>query len=311
MISKILAVITLAAACTGDAAINHHEPHSSVKHAVSSQSFVRHDVPLSYKHTAVHIYSTEKPSNYVHKPGTPAYQMSRPNYQPQEIQYAPVLREQKTQYPSNAHIIQDNTTPPAEKSNLEPKPHSHPELTFVPGYNIEILQTVNKYPGHNAVYRSYPNMKPHEKLNKQHHLKQFVLYDRKPEHLLPELVETTQPAPTFDFVPKQYKTDTSNLYNTVPIITDLNSLVTPQLAALNIQLQGYPPHPKDHKLHLNVARAYNIAKLPAKAPNDMARLKKNTHGKAQALYQIANAKLNNEQKTRLFPVMYKTISQYS
>ncbi|CAG9784955.1 unnamed protein product [Diatraea saccharalis] len=163
MLIKIFAVATLTAICTGDVMINNHEPHSSLKHAVSSQSYIRHDVPLSYKHSAVHIYSTEKPHNILQDPVTPGYQLSRVNYQPQVIQYAPVIREESKEQTTK---VEENTTP-AQKSNLEPKPQSKPDqLQFVPGYNIEIMQSVNRYPGHNAVYRSYPHMKPYEKLNR-------------------------------------------------------------------------------------------------------------------------------------------------
>lgn len=171
---QVLLVISLLQICAGD---DSEQPQSKSNQAVSSQSFVRHDVPLSYKYSAVHIYTTAKPEQYKEKTVN-----SHGREHLKEIQYAPIFN---TQYDANNVKSQEDIQNPVDsapnkvdvtlnpKHYLEPKPQlfqslEYPQdhLTYVPGYNVELLQAVNRYPGHNAVYRSYPHMSPHEKINK-------------------------------------------------------------------------------------------------------------------------------------------------
>lgn len=148
------------------------QPQSN--HATSSQSFVRHDVPLSYKYTAVHIYSTPKPDQYNRH-------ISQYHPQPPKvIQYAPIQGQNQISGNSvygkstNENHGEENVSEKYDviSTHLEPKQNSlhleqHPNrLSYVPGYNIELLKAVNRHPGNNPVYRSYPNMPPNEKINK-------------------------------------------------------------------------------------------------------------------------------------------------
>lgn len=163
---QVITVISLINVGAGDVPSN---PQPQSNQAISSQSFVRHDVPLSYKYSWVHVYTTPRTDQTEHKPIVPLQHLVA--QQPPQIQYAPIHSEQPSQnVPAiNTELENTNIEPKPENTHLEHMPHKEipPEhLSYVPGYNIEVLQTVNRYPGHNAVYRSYPNMLPGEKLNK-------------------------------------------------------------------------------------------------------------------------------------------------
>jgi hypothetical protein len=180
IVFQIIAVVSVLKLCAcHEGAQPEHQP----KHAVSSQSFVRHDVPMSYKFSSVHLYSSVKPEPYHnHQPVTPSHHLSKTNLLHKEIQYAPIIRDKDLQHTLHGAPVQETTQDKEdivtiEKNNLEPKLSNHQEqLAYVPGYNIEILQSVNRYPGHNAVYRSYPHSADSEKLHKVNILYPFFLF---------------------------------------------------------------------------------------------------------------------------------------
>lgn len=159
----------------------------AVKHAISSQSYHRGDVPLSYKYSAVHVYTTVKP---VGKSGNAPYPVNyyKPPVDPmhfRSMQYAPLISPEeqrqsglytKISIPKENEFYQqisEATTAP-KKDYLEPKlqatknteiyPHLLSHVQYIPGHNIEVLQ--NRNPGHNAVYRSYPGSGSLDKYNK-------------------------------------------------------------------------------------------------------------------------------------------------
>ncbi|XP_028169632.1 uncharacterized protein LOC114359428 [Ostrinia furnacalis] len=300
MLLKVITVISLLKVCTGDVP-EHHQPQSN--HAISSQSFVRHDVPLSYKFSSVHIYTSPKPDQYRHKPVVPAQFVIR---EPPQIQYAPIHNGQN-QYqsiPSPSHI---NLAP---ERNLEPKPSDdlpsiigQPEhLSYVPGYNVEVLQSVNRYPGHNAVYRSYPNMSPSDKLNKINFLNQYVLYQKQNEEFItstqaPKQHEVTITAPTparpkqtIAFVKKEYNKQKPHPFHggnplSVQALPRLNVQAIPVSQAI-MSVEEYLPHPKAHRMLLNIARTYNIARGQLKAQHAGLTFNNPTH--TQAFIQIKN-----------------------
>lgn len=117
--------------------------------AVSSISVHRHDIPLSYKYSAIHIYSTEKPRNDDIRPEytTPLYK---------SVQYAPLIlnRKEKTNLytqafignQNKAHLIINRDNTKNHLKRLEPQESSDNE-TFqsttsapeqaIAGYNID------------------------------------------------------------------------------------------------------------------------------------------------------------------------------
>ncbi|KAL0840222.1 hypothetical protein ABMA28_015511 [Loxostege sticticalis] len=288
MLYKIITLISLLKVCTGN--IPSHPEQSN--HATSSQSFVRHDVPLSYNYTWVHIYTSPKPEEYGHQPHL---QVSRQRLS--QIQYAPIHSE-----PSNKYQI--NTI--QEKTNLEPKVSpqvpvikNHPEhFSYVPGYNIELLQAVNRYPGHNAVYRSYPHMPPSEKLHKINYLNQYVLYQNKKQEVLtttlaPKQYDTTvftTQAPVrpknaiTTIVPKFYSGQQPKPFQSIPSTAYQPSVKMLPMAYPVTKLAENIPHPKAHRMLLNIARTYNIAQAPMKAQHMFKHIPSHT----QAIIQIRN-----------------------
>lgn len=163
-IFQILTIFSIITICVDGTASN--EP----KHAVSTQSYHRGDVPLSYKYTSVHIYTTPHPEqklSYQHnKQGNPKF----------HIQYAPLEQNtyqndniHRTNHPEQTdeykdvqiseqfqHSTEDNgkehLEPRAEAENLEV--HDQNYRSYVPGHNIEVLQS-NRDFGQNYLYRAH------------------------------------------------------------------------------------------------------------------------------------------------------------
>ncbi|KAL4710554.1 hypothetical protein ACJJTC_008956 [Scirpophaga incertulas] len=272
MILKILAVICVVKYCTAEPPLKPEQPK---KHARSSQSFIRHDVPLSYQYSAVHDYTTMKSLD--NEPATPlTHEGVSYNHEPKTIQYAPVVRDEEVQNvlrlaALHGTIQNEPITAPINTKNIEPKIKTNQGyLSRNPGYEREIFQGVKKYPGHNAIYRQYPNTPSTNNVNTNYlneedvHNKEQVL---QPKY---QYIRSTQP-PTlniYDFVPKQYITPTTESYNTEQL-KNYGVIATPQhmAQAIKLQPQIYTFHPKTHRILLNLARAYNIAHLPYKFNN--------------------------------------------
>jgi hypothetical protein len=93
-------------------------------------------------------------------------------------------------------------------------------------------------------------------------------------------------------------------------------VVTPQshqLANIN-KPQNYPPHPKTHRMLLNVARAYNIANMQLKALSKNNQPPSNfVPSHTQVIFKMQNQP-TNDINTHLYPIdtkMYPAVHDIS
>ncbi|XP_031769464.1 uncharacterized protein LOC116413586 [Galleria mellonella] len=269
MFIKITTVLSILTISCGQSS----ELQQTSKQAISTQSFVRQDVPLSYKYSAIHTYTTKKPEQIQE---TGQYH-SGINYQ--GIQYAPLshakpkgqvqklytkVTEPFSQYTVNNEYTSETTI---KKDHLEPKPvvkNLAVQLPFhfpyIPGHNIEVLQSINRSPGHNAVYRSYPeDITTKDENTKINYERAFTLY-KKPENQLQISSENSNGLDkTRIVVPEQNHKQYSNIYK-IGHIPSRDKLTNENRYVEHLQF------PKMHKFILNVGRAYNIARHNFKAP---------------------------------------------
>ncbi|XP_059052458.1 uncharacterized protein LOC131847034 [Achroia grisella] len=248
------------------------EPNLNSKQAISSQSFVRQDVPLSYQYSAIHTYTTPEPRQ---TQTNGQYYQTGVNLNHQGIQYAPLskpgervqklytkvaepIRQYKSrnEYTSEAVIKKDHLEPKPVVNNLENRVPFH--LSYVPGQNTEVMQ-FSRNPGHNAVYRSYPENTGIEKNTKINYQREFTSY-KKPENQLQIASENSSSnEKPYIVVPEQTHELYTNKYK-VGYIPSLDKLTNENRQTESLQ------HPKMHRLILNLARAYNIAHSSLKAP---------------------------------------------
>lgn len=163
--------------CSAEAPSHTHHPHSekSSKHAISSQAFHRDDVPLSYKYSSVHIYTTSKPEPQAKEHSHSTYSAAVPNYYnnddhqsedinqyrhyvpvetvvPQKPQQAPAqLSYEVNDYEENSPSYQTKYAQPQPIVTSEPKQYYRPSYTQAPAKSEGYSQgsSVVKVPSHN------------------------------------------------------------------------------------------------------------------------------------------------------------------
>ncbi|KOB71763.1 Cuticular protein RR-2 motif 98, partial [Operophtera brumata] len=163
MLLKIITILSTISISV-DCILPEHEP----KHAVSSQSYHRDDVPLSYKFSSVHVYTTPQPEQ---RPSS--HQQN--NLQYNKIQFAP-LGQNSSQY--EKLIAEQEDLHEREKTerqrqylselnakhHLEPRlqvaadnldVHAHNYRSHTPGHNVQVLQS-NRAHDHNDLYHAHP-----------------------------------------------------------------------------------------------------------------------------------------------------------
>lgn len=165
--------------CSASAEAPSHiqNPHSekSSKHAISSQAFHRDDVPLSYKYSSVHIYTTAKPQLQTkeHSHSHSGYNSAVPSYyhnddhQTQDHQYkhyvpveTVVPQKPKTQSSAQSYEVNDyeQNSPSYETKYVQPHSVvSEPKQYYRPSYlqptkseSHSQLASVVKIPSHNS-----------------------------------------------------------------------------------------------------------------------------------------------------------------
>ncbi|XP_026739699.1 uncharacterized protein LOC113502354 isoform X2 [Trichoplusia ni] len=124
---------------------------------------------------------------------------------------------------------------------------------YNPGHNVEVLSSVSRSPGHNAVYRNFPEVVQRDKPFKINYMRPYGVYN------LDTLTTTMSPfelphqnPPPFTFTNQHYVINPNLVGHEGP-------------AGEKIKRQ-YSPYAKFHRLHLNIARVYSPGQVPQKPP---------------------------------------------
>ncbi|KAG6465503.1 uncharacterized protein LOC119191598 [Manduca sexta] len=160
MLLKVATTVTLIVSCLGHAPI--YDERSS-NEAISTQSFNRDDIPISYKYTSIHVYSTQKPidEDDVIRP------QGQHNSEYHAVQYAPLVENTTKNSTRYTKVVVDPNNIAKEPSTIENdklEPRKQPASTgdvakakyFVSGHNIEVKRSPNRNAGYNAIYQSRP-----------------------------------------------------------------------------------------------------------------------------------------------------------
>ncbi|XP_062530798.1 cuticular protein RR-2 motif 100 isoform X1 [Bombyx mori] len=308
--NMMLRIIIAAAVLALSLAEIQNQSQESSKQAISSQSFTREDVPISYKFTAIHADPAVRPiaettqghhrqyAPIQYAPLHPGLQNFLPN---QHIALTGTNAQTNVEWNGNDGSRKINNSPETNinKQHLEPK-NLHATANnvqfekhenFVPGHNVEVLQSVDSNPVHNTVYRSSSDdIEKSPKLNKINYLRQYIVH----QHPGIEIQTVTQPT-------KGYELDISTPSQNSALYTLLGKHYSrPNIYRLNESPQQHipVPHPKNHKLHLNVARIYGFSQPIAKA------LQTNLIYPSHTYAIPSNSQLRDmNKKTLLFPVI--------
>ncbi|CAD0197082.1 unnamed protein product [Chrysodeixis includens] len=125
---------------------------------------------------------------------------------------------------------------------------------YNPGHKVEVLPSVSRSPGHNAVYRSFPdNIQRDKPIKINYNMKSYGLYNL-------DMLSTTmspfdlshQNPPPFTFTNQHY-------------VVNPNTIAHEGNIGEKIKRQ-YSPYSKFHRLHLNIARVYSPGQVPQKPP---------------------------------------------
>lgn len=173
---QILTIIALVKICSGGAPTYplEHKSEDNSNHAKYFQSFVREDVPLSYRYSAVHVYSPQQnlPKKNSQLNGVSLSSVNKPALNPisYPVQYAPIpYKREDPKQQNQVGLYTQVTSPKYDENNevlkptIEPakKPQLQPELElsnptrrppppafnqFFPGHNIEVKPTLNHSP---------------------------------------------------------------------------------------------------------------------------------------------------------------------
>ncbi|XP_075970759.1 uncharacterized protein LOC142973088 isoform X2 [Anticarsia gemmatalis] len=250
-------------------------------------SYVRKEVPLPNE---INSYAPPKqvrfPDNFFHNVNIP-YSVKRSMFR--GIQYAPLQGVYKYLVgPSKSTSTVDpnsmtTTTSPqkliSDQVHLEPHTQTDQELQgqtgscFSPGHNVEVLSSVSRSPGHNAVYRSYSSSGLGNKLYKSSGLGQVEKFHHdsilksinylKP-HGARQINEIFSTVATPPSVAKPVQITRPKVDSNVHQILNPNFLDKNGIISTKPKRQQFSPYSKFHRLHLNIARVYSPGEVQQK-----------------------------------------------
>lgn len=167
-----MTIISIVSVGAGEFASNVQQ--YSPNHGIPSNRFHKED-QLLFNYGENHVYTTSKSMQFEHKTLNNKYHQPEREIHFRSIQYAPLVNPEDlkmenaiptkvTLHSPHNIIMSEYSSELPRRDHLEPRlgatekssPRPFTHLNFIPGHNIEVLQTVNRSPGHNAVYRSYP-----------------------------------------------------------------------------------------------------------------------------------------------------------
>ncbi|CAG4941750.1 unnamed protein product [Parnassius apollo] len=198
-----------------------------------------------------------------------------------------------------------------KKNNIEPHLEDDDKLkgqtqeSFVYGHNIKIPQAINSYQAYNVLYKSDNEYTTKVSQNQDNFIDPYLQYDKLEQETEKTLTKSNgngveiDDYKQLDNSPQTNKIYAANILKTEKVLSEKESpLIQPQML-----------HARPYRLHLNVARAYNIIH----APNGKARLFNKNPSRSQALLHKSDSthllECSGKERTKLLAVPNKLIKR--